>query len=102
MATWTGSCVVEGDVATIRGIVCVITNIIKPLPAIIILAALFMLIFAGLRWINAGSDPKALASAQQTFIWAIIGVVLLSASWLILVTIERFTGAPVTQFGIPE
>lgn len=102
MAVWTDPCVVETDIATIRGIVCLVRNIITPLPAIIILAALFMLLFAGFRWINAGSDPKALASAQQTFVWAILGVIMLSAAWLILVAIERFTGAPVTQFGIPE
>lgn len=99
---WTGPCVVETDVATIRGIICVIRNIITPLPAIIILMALFMIIFAGLRWINAGSDPKALQGAQQMFLWAIIGIILLSVAWLIFVAIERFTGAPVTQFGIPE
>lgn len=99
---WSGQCVTETDVATIRGIICVVRNIITPLPAIILLAALAMVIFAGVRIINAGPDPKALQSAWSTLTWAIIGIVLLSAAWLIFVAIERFTGAPVTQFGIPE
>ncbi len=102
MAIWTGPCVTELDVATIRGIVCLIQNIITPLPAIIILAALGMVIFAGVKIINSGDDPKALASAWQTMTWAVLGIILLSAIWLAFVAIEKFTGAPVTQFGIPQ
>lgn len=98
---WSGPCVTELDVATIRGVFCIIRNFISPLPAIIILAALAMIIFAGVRMINAGSDPKALQSAWSTLTWAVLGIILLSAIWLVFVAIERFTGAPVTQFGLP-
>ncbi len=90
------------DVATINGITCLIKNIIKPLPALIALAAVVMIVMAGMRLINAGSDPKAVASAWQTFIWAIIGIILLSVAWLVLVIIENFTGAKVTEFAIPQ
>ena len=98
---WTEECVQDG-VATLGGIVCVIRNLLTPLPAIIALAALAMVIMAGIRLVNAGADPKAYASAFSTFQWAIIGLILLSGAWLILVLIERFTGAPITQFGLPQ
>lgn len=97
---WTEQCVQDG-VATLGGIVCLIGNLLRPLPAIIALAALAMVIMAGIKLINAGADPKAYASAWSTFQWAIIGLILLSGAWLILVLIERLTGAPVTQFGLP-
>lgn len=97
---WTGECFVDG-VATIQGIVCIVQNLIKPLPGIIVLAALGMVILAGIRMIQAGADPKAYAAAIQTLQYAIIGLILLSGAWLILILIERFTGAPVTQFGFP-
>lgn len=100
MAVWTGTCVAEGDVATIKGINCVIRNLVSPMPAIIALAALGMLIYAGIRLISAGADPKQVQSAWNTFTYAIIGIILLAAIWLIFVAIEKFTGAPVTQFGI--
>lgn len=100
-AAFTGECVQDG-VATINGITCLIKNVISPLPALITLAAVFMVVFAGIRLINSGSDPKAVASAWQTFIWAIIGIVLLSVAWLVLTIIENFTGAKVTEFGIPQ
>lgn len=106
-STWTGSCVgsnIDGvdasNVATITGIECLIKNLISPLPGIIAIGAIFMIIFAGVRIITAGSDPKALSSAWTTFNWAVIGLILLSAVWLALVLIEKFTGAPVTQFGL--
>ncbi len=99
-ADFSGPCQEQG-VATIVGITCVIKNILNPLPAIIALAALAMVIWAGIQIINSGADPKAYASAMATMQYAIIGIILLSSAWLILVLIERFTGAPVTQFGIP-
>ena len=98
---WAGECI-QDEVATLRGITCLIGNILKQLPPVIALAALAMVIMAGIRLVSAGADPKAYASAMQTFQWAVIGLILLSGAWLILILIERFTGAPVTQFGIPQ
>jgi hypothetical protein len=88
-------------VATISDLPCLIERIISPLPGLIALAAVGMIIFAGIRIITAGSDPKAYASAISTFQWAIIGLILLLVAWLILVMIKNFTGADVTNFGLP-
>lgn len=99
-ADFSGECVVD-DVATITGIECVIKNLLAPAPALIALVAVFMIIMAGVKFINAGSDPKAYSSAMNTFVWAIIGIILLSAAWLAIVFVEKLTGAPVTEFGIP-
>lgn len=98
---WAPECAEQG-VATLLGITCVVKNILKPLPAIIALGALAMVILAGIRVISSGPDPKAYASAMATLQYAVIGLILLSGAWLILVIIERLTGAPVTQFGIPQ
>jgi hypothetical protein len=97
---WGGNCVSNG-VATIGGIECVVNKLLVPLPGLIALAAVFMIIFAGVRIISSGSDPKALSAAMTTLTWAIVGLILLSVSWLALVLIEKFTGAKVTDFGIP-
>ena len=102
---WTGACVGTGagtDVATIRGIECVITNLLRYIPNALALVAAFMIVLAGVKVISAGADPKAYAAAWQQLTWAVIGLILLAGVWLILVFIERFTGAPVTQFCIPQ
>ena len=100
-ADFGGECAVD-DVPTITGIECVIKNLLTPAPALIALIAVFMIIMAGVKFITAGSDPKAYSSAMNTFVWAIIGVILLSAAWLAIVFVEKLTSAPVTQFGIPS
>jgi len=87
----------DNDVATLQGIFCVLKNILQPIPALIVLTALFMIIFSGIRIMIAGDDPKALASAWQTFTWAIIGIILLAGAWFILIAIQKFTGANVTE-----
>ena len=97
---WTGTCVAETDVATIKGVVCLVQNLIKPLPGIIILLAFFMVLWSGVRMIMAGADPKAYSAAWNTFSYSIIGLILLSGAWLILIIIQNLTGAQVTQFGI--
>lgn len=98
-ATWTSECIggPNNDVATLQGIFCVLRNIFQPIPALIVLTALFMIIIAGIRIMTAGNDPKALASAWQTFTWAIIGIILLAGAWFIIIAIQKFTGANVTE-----
>ena len=94
---WTQAEMASEGVATIQGITCVIKNILTPLPALIALAAVVMIIMAGIRIINAGSDAKALAAAWLSFTYAVIGLILLAVVWLVLVLIKNFTGADVTN-----
>ncbi len=94
-------CQAEGAV-TIKGIVCLLKRVISFAPPLIALVAAFVIVFAGFKLITAGADPKAYASAWSTLTWAVIGIILMSVIWIVLVLIERLTGAPVTQFGIPN
>ncbi len=57
-----------------------------------------MIIIAGIRIMTAGNDPKALDAAWKTFAWAVIGIILLAGSWFIIIAIQKFTGANVTEF----
>ena len=100
-AVFTGECVANTDVATILGIQCLITNLLSQVPKLLALVAVGMIIYSGVRLIGAGADPKAYAAAWSTFTYAVIGLILMAVVWLVLIAIENFTGAPVTQFGIP-
>jgi len=100
-SNWTAECLggPDGDVATLQGIFCILKNIFKPIPSLIALAALFMIIFSGIRIITAGNDPKALAEAWKSLAWAVIGIILLAGAWFLIVAIRNFTGAEnVTEF----
>ena len=60
--------------------------------------AFIAIIIGGFKYITARGDPKAVAGAQATLTWAIIGLVLIIGAWLVLLFIANFTGQPVTQF----
>jgi len=97
---WSADCTSDG-VATIKGIECLITRVLQPIPALLGLAAVVMIIIAGVRLISADpGDSKTIASAYATMTWAVIGLVLLVGIWFALTLVERFTGAPVTQFSV--
>ena len=100
MSNWINTPCVSNGVATIRGITCLIQNLISPLPGIIVLAALAMVIWSGIRMISAGADSKSYSNASNTFYYALVGLILLSGAWLILIVIQNLTGAKVTEFGI--
>lgn len=59
-----------------------------------------MLIFAGYKFIQSGGDAKALQSARNTAIWAVLGIVFLALAWIVIKTIENFTGVEITKFCI--
>ncbi len=97
---WDGRGCASDGVVTIKGLECLLENILSPLPGIIALVAVGMIIMAGFKIINAGSDTKAYAAGWSTFSYAIVGLILLSVVWLALVIIKNYTGTDVTQFGI--
>lgn len=61
---------------------------------------LIMLVYAGIRFITSGGDPKSISAASTTITWAILGILFLAIGWLFLRLIESFTGIPVTKFCI--
>lgn len=56
------------------------------------------LVWSGIKFITSGGEAKALQDAWRVFSWALLGIVFLVIAWLVLLLIERFTGAPVTKF----
>ncbi len=57
-----------------------------------------MLIVTGIKYLTSGGEPKAIQSASASLTWAFLGIVFLAIAWLILLLIEAFTGAKITQF----
>lgn len=88
---------VDDGVATITGIKCLISNVVAAAAPLIALSAVFMVIFGGAKIILGGENPKAYDAGINTIIYAVIGILSLGLAWFILVAIERFTGAPITE-----
>lgn len=89
------------DPAKLSDIVGILENIIKLLAPAAGIAFFVMLLVGGFQFLTSGGDPKAAGAARNTLTFAVIGIILVIVSWLILVLIRDFTGAPVTTVEIP-
>ena len=98
MSCW-DSCTVD-TVAKIECAECIVQIVLNLAIRIAGIVVFIMLIVGGFKYLTAGSDPKAIDSAQKTITYAILGLVLLLSGWLILLFIREFTGVDVTQFSI--
>lgn len=82
-------------------IIPIFQNIIKLLAPAAGVAFLAMFLVGGYKFITSGGDAKAAASARSTLTYALIGLVLVVASWLILLLIKILTEVDVTNVYIP-
>jgi hypothetical protein len=92
----------DKDVATLQSLECIVKTILNLAVRFAGIAVFVMLIIGGFKYLTSGDDPKAKESARNTITYAIFGLVLLLAGWLILRFIEEFTGVNVTIFEIPK
>ncbi len=90
------------DIATIKGLECMITLILRVLVGFAGVASLVMIILGGFQYLTSGGNPENTKKAQSTLTWGIAGMAVLLGSWLILKFIQVLTNVDVTQFVIPS
>jgi len=88
------------DVAKLSDLEGVFSNVVGVLLGLAGIVLFIMLVVGGFKYITAGGDPKGVESAKKTLTYAIGGIVLIAAGFLILQFIKQFTGVDVTQFRI--
>ena len=93
----TGGCAVP-----IRGFNVLFTNVLGVIVPFAAVALFIMIPAGGFQYITSGGNPKATESAKNTLTYAILGMILVGAAFLILQLIENFTGAPVTEFNVVQ
>lgn len=86
------------EVVTIKGLECIFSQILGIIARLAGLAVFVMLIIGGWQYITSGGEKQAAQKARNTLTYAILGLVLLIASWFILRFIKVFTGVDVTNF----
>jgi hypothetical protein len=81
----------------------VVRFVIYALFAIAVLAALFFLIWGGIRWIISGGEKEKVEEARKQIIAAIIGLIIVVLAWVILnFVLQVFTGHGITDLCIPS
>lgn len=81
----------KGDTTDINDI---IGNIIKGALGVMGSLTLLMLVYGGFQWLTSAGNAEKVSAGTQTMIWAVVGVAVVLASYLVLSTFtEYLTGA---------
>lgn len=86
--------------ATIGDLQTLFKNAVSAILALAGIVLFILLLTGGIKFITSGGDPKAVEGAKKTITYAIGGLVVILLSYLILVFIQKITGAQVTQFNV--
>jgi hypothetical protein len=87
--------------ATIKDLEVVFANIVKIAATLAGLGLFVMLVVAGFKLLTSRGDPQKSEEAKQTLTYAIIGLVVIVAGWLILKILGTVLGLNLLQFEIP-
>lgn len=92
------------DAAGVANITCLVplfSNIVRGVVALGGVALFVMLLVGGFNFLLSGGDQKKLETARGTVTQAIVGLIIMSLAYLIILTIQTFTGVNVTEFDVP-
>lgn len=90
----------EGDVATFKALEVIFANVLNIAVVLAGLVLFVMLLLGGFNFLSSGGDPEKVKKAGGLISSAVLGFVLLIASWFILRFIGQFTGVDLTKFEI--
>jgi len=79
-----------------------ISNIVGLLFLFGFLLSLLYLLMGGLQWITAGGEKAQLESARNKITNAIIGLIVVAATYAIFTLVGQFLGLDVTKLQIPS
>lgn len=92
-------CEVQGA-ATLGCIEPIFTKAVTALVELAGAVLFIMLVVGGFKYLLGGGDQKKLESAKGTITNAVIGLVVIAVAYIILLTIQTFTGVNVTKFSV--
>ena len=87
--------------ATIKDLEVVFANIVKIAASFAGLGLFAMLVVGGIKLLSSRGDPQKTGEARATMTWAVIGLVVIVAGWLILQILSKVLGINLLRFEIP-
>ena len=88
---WGGNCVDANGVASLKCLPYVFSNIVRAALMFVGVVAVFLIVWAGIKFIRSGGDPKETQSARSMITYAIIGLILVLCSFAIIYFIAYLT-----------
>lgn len=83
-----------------NNIVDIVRAIIQFILVVAFVLAFIMLLIGGIRWITAGGDEKAVASARNMITAALIGLVIVLVAFALIKLVETFFGVSIISGGV--
>lgn len=77
-------------------------NVISVVVGLGFVATLVLVVFAGIKYLTSGGEPKAIQSTHHMLTWALLGIFFMAVAWIVLQLIAGFTGVDVTVFDIQK
>lgn len=94
------NCTTPEGVPTLNCIPIIFQNVVNWLLVFGVIAAVFFILFAGVKFIRSGGQPKLVEDARNTLTYAIVGLILILLSFTIINLISAATGVTcIKQFG---
>jgi hypothetical protein len=78
----------------------IFSALVKASTGLAFVAVLVILVVASIKFLTSGGEPKAIASARDAIVWALLGILFMAIGWLVLQLIHVFTGVDVTIFNV--
>ncbi|HET8709334.1 MAG TPA: pilin [Candidatus Saccharimonadales bacterium] len=66
------------------GINTVVRNVVNLLSVAVGIAAVIMIVIAGLKYVTSGGDTQAVAGAKHTIIYAVVGLIIVALAQVIV------------------
>lgn len=88
------------EIVNVNDILLVVQAVIRFILILAFVLAFVFLLIGGLRWITAGGDDKAVASARGTITAALIGLVVVLVAYALIVLVETFFGVSIITGGV--
>lgn len=89
----------NGGLFRITDVGTLISAIVSVLLLIAALAAFLYLVLGGIQWITSGGDKAGMEAARNKITQAIVGLVIVAASYAIMLLVSQFLGISI-QDGI--
>lgn len=87
-STYTSGCIVDG-VPTLKCLEIVFTNLLFMASAFVVLVLFIMFVWGSYSYLTSFGEQEKMTQARNTFLYAIIGLVLFVSAALILVIIDQ-------------
>jgi len=83
---------------TIQDVMGIITGLACWITRVALVFIVIAIVYYGIKFMTAQGDPTKLTEAKKSFIWGLVGVVVILGTYTIIATVANALGADYTLF----